>query len=117
MRYLRHETLITELLVVDERPDHAIVDAQAPLSQLGDQTTQGEVALPAALQKLVPILANQLLRPMASHLAGRHATGLAISVDPLDRRADRHFEASRSPTTRQSLVSTASITRSRRSIE
>jgi hypothetical protein len=41
---------------------------------------------------------------MAPHLAGRHAAGPAISVDPSDRRADRHFEASRGLVSRQPVA-------------
>jgi hypothetical protein len=51
---------------MDERPDHAMVDAQTPVSQLGDQRDRGEVALPAAPQEPVPMLTDQLFRPMAS---------------------------------------------------
>src|SRR5437660_3268040 len=41
---------MTELLVVDEPPDRAIVDLQPALPQLGHQAAQGKITLPAALQ-------------------------------------------------------------------
>src|SRR5258708_1133914 len=104
VRWRSASFFITELLVVDERPDHTIVDAQAPIVQLGNQSAQGEVALLAALQQPVPILTDQLLGSMSAHLASRHAPGLAIPVDPLDRRADRHAEAGRGLVTRQAVT-------------
>src|SRR5205807_804149 len=69
---------VTELLVVNEGPDHSIVHAQALFSQLADQPTQGEVAFPAALQQPFPIVPDQLLRPIAANRVGRHAAGPAI---------------------------------------
>jgi hypothetical protein len=63
---------------MDERPDPAIVDAQTPVSQLGDQSAQGEVALPATPQEPVPMLTDQLFQPMTPDSAGRHAAGPAI---------------------------------------
>jgi len=49
---------------MDEGPDHPIVHAEAPIGQLADQPTQGELALPAALQQPLPILSDELLRPV-----------------------------------------------------
>src|SRR5262249_52979094 len=84
---------VTQLLFVDERPDHPVVHAQAPLGQLADQTAQGELAIPAAMQQPIPVLANKLLRAISAYLAWRHTAGLTVPVDPIDRRADRHLEA------------------------
>ena len=42
---------VTQLLVMNELPDHAIVDAEATLGQLADQAAQGERLVPAPLQQ------------------------------------------------------------------
>jgi hypothetical protein len=95
---------ITQLLVVDELPDDAIVDAQPPLGQLGDQAVQGECIFPAPLQQPVPVLPDQLLRPMAPHLARHKTTGPPMPIDPFNRRADRHLEARRRLIARQTVA-------------
>ncbi len=78
---------------MDERPDHAIVHAEAPGREFADQPMQGELALPAAHQQPVPIRPDQFLRPVSADLPGCQATGPPIPVNPVDCRADRHFEA------------------------
>lgn len=80
---------------MNELPDHAVVDAEAALGQLVDQAAQGERLLPAPLQQPLPILTDQLLRPMPPHTVRGKAAGLSVAVYPADRCADRNIEPCR----------------------
>ena len=108
---------MTELLGVDERPDHPIVDPQAPVGQLAHQPPQREVALPTALQQPLAIRADQLLRPPATPRQRRHPPRLPVlrtqSIAVLIPTPKRPAAARRDIPSR----STAFTTRSRRSLE
>ena len=47
---------MTELLGVNEIPYRVIIDLKATLSQLGHKPTQGEISIPATLQKPVAMV-------------------------------------------------------------
>src|SRR6516162_6589003 len=94
---------MTELLGVDERPDHPIVDPQAPLGQLAYQPSQREVALPTALHQPLAIRANQLLRPPPAPRQRRQPTRLPVLANPVDRRLDPDPKPGRRLPPRQSL--------------
>jgi hypothetical protein len=60
-----------QLLGVDERPHHTIVNLQTPLGQLTDQTAQRKGTIAATLQQPSPPGGGNLLRAMTAHLTRR----------------------------------------------
>ena len=94
-----------------------VVDLHATRGQLVDQASQGELLSLAALEQLVSMFANDLLRPAASHRFGRQAARLAESANPVDRRLDAYPKAVGRLAARQAVLLNRLHYRSRRSIE
>jgi hypothetical protein len=93
-----------QVLGVDERPHHAIVDLQSPLGQFTDQTAQREGAIAAALQQPGPPGASDLLRAMTAHLTSRDVARSTPPLHLLDDRAGAKAEALRRRAARQLLL-------------
>ena len=84
-----------QLLGVDERPHHTIVDPQATLGQLTDPRTEREGTIAATLQQPSPPGAGKLLRAMTAHLARLDVADIAPALHPRNDRADTNAAALR----------------------
>jgi hypothetical protein len=78
-----------ELLGVNEVPHRVVVDLQAAIGKLGNETAYGEIAGLEPLRQPKRVLARNRLGLVATYLAGLNATGLLDPMHPSDRRADR----------------------------
>jgi hypothetical protein len=76
---------------MDELPYRTVINLQPALSELGDQAAQGEVSLDSFYHPGT-VFAGNRLRPVAAHLARRHAAGLSLPSHPSNRRADGNPE-------------------------
>src|SRR5271154_3177697 len=78
-----------EPLGVNEIPHRAIVDLQAALSELDDQSAQSERPFPDPPRQKQSALASNRLGLVPTHLARRGAPRLLNTPDPIDHRARR----------------------------
>jgi hypothetical protein len=77
---------------VDELPNRSVIGLQPTLGKFSHQTTYREIAALDPLQQPLTVRTRQRFRFVAAHLARRNASGLAQSLDPVDRRADADAE-------------------------
>jgi len=77
---------------VDEVPDGPVIHFQTTFGKLGHQYAQGEVSFLDPLQEPRPVPARDQFWPVAAHLAGRNATGLAQEPHAVLVAAERELE-------------------------
>src|SRR5260370_35184518 len=96
---------MAELLGMHEVPDRVVVNFQAALAQLHDQSTQREITRMASLDQPVSMLTRNHPRLVTAHPPRCHAAGLPKAFHPLNRRADPHAKISRRLMARHSATS------------
>jgi len=75
---------------MDEIPDGPVIHFQPTLSELSDQSAQGEVSLLNSLQEPGSVFARNRFWPVTSDFAGCNTAGLAHALHPVDRGADAY---------------------------
>ncbi len=103
---------------MNKRPQRSVVDLHSALGQLGPKTAQRKVCL-CTLQQPFLMLAGQLARSINTHFGSSHTARRVMPLQPFDCHAHRNAKTLRRCAARHDnpLVSTASNTRLRRSIE
>ncbi|MGY4473637.1 transposase InsO family protein [Bradyrhizobium sp. USDA 3364] len=73
-----------------EVPHRVVVDLQAATGKLGNETANGEIAVPDPLRQPDCVVSRNCLRLVPAHLARLNAAGLLDPLHPADGSADRH---------------------------
>ena len=84
-----------QILSMDEVPDRAVIDLQAPLGQFVHKPGQGEVLRLLPLQQPSAVRARNRLRLMPAYLSRSDASGIMQPGQPIDRCADAHVKLRR----------------------